>query len=126
MSNAFVWFHNGSEKPNEVAKFYETLLGWKPAGGPPGTTMFAGETGPFAGVGPLEGKSRRVDSVRGGERRRRRHQAGREARCRHDQGADPRPSRRLRHRPGSGRRVGGVVAKGIDGLAGPNRGTLRR
>ena len=57
MSNAFVWFHNGSEKPNEVAKFYETLLGWKPAGGPPGTTMFAGETGPFAGVGPLEGKA---------------------------------------------------------------------
>jgi predicted enzyme related to lactoylglutathione lyase len=57
MSNAFVWFHNVSEEPNEVAKFYETLLGWKPAGGPPGTTMFAGEAGPFAGVGPLEGKA---------------------------------------------------------------------
>jgi predicted enzyme related to lactoylglutathione lyase len=57
MSSAFVWFHNGSEKPSESAKFYEKLLGWKPAGGPPGTTMLAGEAGPIAGVGGLEGKT---------------------------------------------------------------------
>jgi uncharacterized protein len=57
MSNAFVWFHNGSEKPAETVAFYEKLLGWKAAGGPPGTTMFAGESGPFAGVGTVEGKA---------------------------------------------------------------------
>src|SRR5688500_15375339 len=25
MSNAFVWFHNGSEKPGDAARFYEKL-----------------------------------------------------------------------------------------------------
>jgi predicted enzyme related to lactoylglutathione lyase len=57
MSNAFVWFHNGSEKPDDSVKFYENLLGWKPSAGPPGTTMLAVETGPIAGVGPTEGKT---------------------------------------------------------------------
>lgn len=56
MSEAFVWFHNGSEKPSDSVAFYERLLGWKRAEGPPGMTMFAGETGPFAGVGAKEGR----------------------------------------------------------------------
>ncbi len=51
MSDAFVWFHNGSEKPAEARAFYEQLLGWKPAEGPGGMTMFAGEKGPFASLG---------------------------------------------------------------------------
>ena len=29
MTNPFVWFHNGSEKPAEAVQFYEELLGWK-------------------------------------------------------------------------------------------------
>ena len=57
MSNAFVWFHNGSEKPADSAKFYQDLLGWQPAAGPGGMTMFAGDAGPFAAVGPVEGKA---------------------------------------------------------------------
>lgn len=57
MSNAFVWFHNGSDKPDDSAKFYEKLLGWKPSAGPPGTTMLAQAASPFAGVGPSEGKA---------------------------------------------------------------------
>ncbi len=56
MSNGFVWFHNNSENPGDSIKFYEKLLGWKPADGPPGMTMFAGDKGPFAGVGPKDGK----------------------------------------------------------------------
>lgn len=54
MSNAFVWFHNGSERPEDATRFYEELLGWKSAAGP-GMTMFAGATGPFAGIAPKEG-----------------------------------------------------------------------
>jgi predicted enzyme related to lactoylglutathione lyase len=57
MSDTFVWFHNGSEKPDDSARFYEKLLGWKPSAGPPGTTMLAREAGPVAGVGPVEGKN---------------------------------------------------------------------
>jgi uncharacterized protein len=50
MSEAFVWFHNSSDKPGDAVGFYEKLLGWRPSGGPPGMTMFAGENGPFAAV----------------------------------------------------------------------------
>lgn len=50
MSEAFVWFHNGSEKHSDSSRFYESLLGWKPAAGPGGTTMFGGEA-PFASLG---------------------------------------------------------------------------
>jgi hypothetical protein len=57
MSNAFVWFHNSSENPTDSAKFYEKLLGWKPADGPAGVTLFAGEQGPIAGLGPKEGEA---------------------------------------------------------------------
>ena len=57
MSKPFVWFHNSNEKPADSAKFYEKLLGWKPAAGPPGMTMFAGESGPFAGIGEKDGKA---------------------------------------------------------------------
>jgi predicted enzyme related to lactoylglutathione lyase len=57
MSNEFAWFHNSSESPNESVTFYEKLLGWKAAEGPPGMTMFAGEKGPFAGVGAKNGKA---------------------------------------------------------------------
>jgi predicted enzyme related to lactoylglutathione lyase len=35
MSNEFVWFHNGSDKPGDSIAFYEKLLGWKSADGPP-------------------------------------------------------------------------------------------
>lgn len=56
MSNAFVWFHNSNGKPKDSVSFYEKLLGWKPAAeGPPGMTMFAGESGPFAAVGDKQG-----------------------------------------------------------------------
>ena len=56
MSNAFVWFHNSSENPKESVKFYEKLLGWVVADGPPGMTMLSGEKGPFAGVAAKDGK----------------------------------------------------------------------
>ena len=56
MSQGFVWFHNDSEKVSDSVKFYEQLLGWKPADGPPGMTMFAGEKGPFAAIGDKQGK----------------------------------------------------------------------
>jgi predicted enzyme related to lactoylglutathione lyase len=55
MSEAFVWFHNSSKDPREAVAFYESLLGWKRAEGPPGMTMFAGEKGPFAGVAGEDG-----------------------------------------------------------------------
>ncbi|WP_428263102.1 VOC family protein [Haliangium sp.] len=51
MSKAFVWFHNSSSKPNESVAFYESLLDWRRADGPPGMTMLAGDDGPFAAVG---------------------------------------------------------------------------
>lgn len=55
MSEAFVWFHNSSNKPNESKAFYEKLLGWKPSDGPGGMTMFGGEKGPFAALGAKDG-----------------------------------------------------------------------
>jgi predicted enzyme related to lactoylglutathione lyase len=54
MSDAFVWFHNNSEKPSESKNFYESLLGWKASEGPAGMTMFAGAKGPMAGLGASE------------------------------------------------------------------------
>jgi predicted enzyme related to lactoylglutathione lyase len=57
MSDVFVWFHNNSENPNESRAFYERLLGWKPADGPAGTTMFMGPQGPFAGLGTKDGSA---------------------------------------------------------------------
>lgn len=54
MSQPFVWFHNNSTNPSNSVSFYQKLLGWTPAEGPPGMTMFAGEKGPFAGVGAEE------------------------------------------------------------------------
>ena len=56
MSNAFVWFHNGSDKPTDSVMFYEKLLGWQSCGGPAGATMLAHEAGPFAAVAPRKGK----------------------------------------------------------------------
>lgn len=55
MSEAFVWFHNSSEKPSNSVKFYESLLGWKRTDGPPGLTMLGGDNGPFAAVGDEQG-----------------------------------------------------------------------
>jgi len=55
MSEAFVWFHNSSTNPSSSVAFYESLLGWQPAEGPPGMTMFAGEKGPFAAVAAEDG-----------------------------------------------------------------------
>jgi predicted enzyme related to lactoylglutathione lyase len=55
MSDAFVWFHNNSRRPNDSATFYEALLGWKRAEGPAGMTMLAGDRGPFAAVGDEDG-----------------------------------------------------------------------
>lgn len=54
---AFVWFHNASKNPSESAAFYEKLLGWKPAAGPPGLTMLAGATGPIAAIAAKDGKA---------------------------------------------------------------------
>ena len=54
MSEAFVWFHNSSKNPADSIKFYESLLGWKRADGPPGMTLFASDKGPFAAVGTVE------------------------------------------------------------------------
>jgi predicted enzyme related to lactoylglutathione lyase len=56
MSNAFVWFHNGSDKPADSVAFYEKLLGWKASEGPPGTTMLARGAEPFAAVLRRSGK----------------------------------------------------------------------
>jgi predicted enzyme related to lactoylglutathione lyase len=54
MTNQFVWFHNGSEKPAEAVQFYEKLLGWKGAAGPGGVSMLSSGAGPFAGVAPRD------------------------------------------------------------------------
>lgn len=56
MTHQFAWFHNGSEKPTESVAFYEKLLGWKPAGGPPGMTMLTHDDGPFAAVMQKKGE----------------------------------------------------------------------
>jgi len=56
MSHAFVWFQNSSVKPADSVAFYEKLLGWRKAEGPPGMTMFASADGPFAGVAEREGE----------------------------------------------------------------------
>lgn len=52
MSNpaGFVWFDNRSEQPDTTTRFYADLLGWNASDGPGGMSMFAGETGPVAGV----------------------------------------------------------------------------
>jgi predicted enzyme related to lactoylglutathione lyase len=55
MPNEFAWFHNGSDKPSESVAFYEKLLGWKSADGPPGMTMLARDAAPFAAVMPRKG-----------------------------------------------------------------------
>lgn len=55
MAEGFVWFHHGSAKSADSVAFYQGLLGWKPAPGPSGMTMFAGEKGPFAAAGAPEG-----------------------------------------------------------------------
>lgn len=55
MSEAFVWFHNSSNEPNDSIAFYESLLGWRRTEGPPGLTLFAGAKGPFAAVSDAEG-----------------------------------------------------------------------
>jgi uncharacterized protein len=57
MADAFVWFHNYSEKPGEARGFYEKLLGWRGTEGPGGLTMFSGASGPFAGLAANEGAS---------------------------------------------------------------------
>jgi predicted enzyme related to lactoylglutathione lyase len=51
MSEAFVWFHNCSNKLNESRSFYEKLLGWTASDGPGGIALFTGDAGPFAGLG---------------------------------------------------------------------------
>lgn len=56
MSQTFVWFHNGSEKPADSAAFYEKFLGWKASEGPANMTMLTKEGGPFAAVMPRKGK----------------------------------------------------------------------
>lgn len=55
MPKAFVWFHNRSKNPKQSITFYDELLGWKSADGPPGMTLFVGDDGPFAGVGETAG-----------------------------------------------------------------------
>lgn len=55
MSSTFVWFHNHNEKPADSTKFYEEMLGWKRADGPPGMTMLGAGGAPFAGLGDLDG-----------------------------------------------------------------------
>jgi len=55
MSEAFVWFQNGSKKTKGSIEFYEKLLGWQRADGPPGMTMFANAKGPFAAVSEADG-----------------------------------------------------------------------
>lgn len=55
MSDAFVWFHNSSDHPSAATPFYEALMGWKAADGPPGMTMLAGANGPLAAVGQSTG-----------------------------------------------------------------------
>ena len=51
MSNpaGFVWFDNRSANPDSTTRFYADLLGWSASDGP-GMSMFAGESGPVAGV----------------------------------------------------------------------------
>jgi predicted enzyme related to lactoylglutathione lyase len=56
MSEAFVWFQNSSENANSSASFYEKLLDWKRADGPPGITMFATPKGPFAAISERQGQ----------------------------------------------------------------------
>jgi len=56
MSNAFVWFHNASDKPKDSSKFYEKLLGWRSGDGPGGMTMLTQGDTPFAAVASKKGK----------------------------------------------------------------------
>lgn len=56
MSNpaGFVWFDNRSAQPDSTTQFYADLLGWNATDGP-GMKMFAGESGPVAGVSSGQG-----------------------------------------------------------------------
>jgi predicted enzyme related to lactoylglutathione lyase len=54
MSMGFVWFHNASGNPPEATRFYEELLGWKRADGPPGATMLGAGAAPFAAIAPRD------------------------------------------------------------------------
>jgi predicted enzyme related to lactoylglutathione lyase len=56
MTNAFVWFHNGSDKPADSVTFYEKLLGWKAWDGPPGMVMMGSGAAPFAAVAAKKGQ----------------------------------------------------------------------
>ena len=55
MTQAFVWFHNSSDRLPEARNFYQKLLGWQASDGPDGMSMFAGADGPFAGIAPRDG-----------------------------------------------------------------------
>jgi predicted enzyme related to lactoylglutathione lyase len=55
MNNAFVWFHNASDKPKDSAKFYEKLVRWKLGDGPGGMTMLTNGNAPFAAVAARKG-----------------------------------------------------------------------
>jgi predicted enzyme related to lactoylglutathione lyase len=50
----FVWFHNASSNTDKATKFYEELLGWERADGPPGMTMLGAGAAPFAAIAPRE------------------------------------------------------------------------
>jgi uncharacterized protein len=69
MSEAFVWFHNSSDKPKESITFYEKLLGWEATEGPSGMVMFGAAKRPFAALGDRNGDAAgwlpyvRVDDV---------------------------------------------------------------
>jgi predicted enzyme related to lactoylglutathione lyase len=54
MSMGFVWFHNASGNTDKATRFYEELLGWKRADGPPGMTMLGAGAAPFAAIAPRE------------------------------------------------------------------------
>ena len=74
MSEAFVWFHNNSDKPAESVAFYEKLLGWKASDGPAGMKMLTRAKGPIAGLGPSDGGAgwlpfAQVDDVEAATRR---------------------------------------------------------
>jgi predicted enzyme related to lactoylglutathione lyase len=56
-TSAFVWFHNNSKNIVESIQFYEKHPRMEVRGGPPGMTMFAGDSGPIAGIGANDGKA---------------------------------------------------------------------
>jgi predicted enzyme related to lactoylglutathione lyase len=56
MASAFVWFHNGSDKPAESITFYEKVLGWAPSDGPNGMVTLGQGGPPFAALARKQGK----------------------------------------------------------------------